>query len=332
MMLDDFDYTLPKELIAQYPCQPRDSCRLMVVKEDTITHCYFRDIINFLQKGDVLVLNNTEVRPARLYGQKSTGGKIEILLLDRAKGLYRCLIKGRVREGTDITVEGIPGTVMKKQGSQCLIYFPVDINTLEQQGKMPIPPYIKGNVTPDFYQTVYTCKKGSVASPTAGLHFTKRLLTQLQHKGIQLVFITLHIGIGTFLPVRHPDITQHHMEPEHYQVTQEAADSLNNAIKENRRIIAVGTTCVKTLETVATHTSISPGEGYSDLFIYPGYTFHMPLHGIMTNFHLPKSTLFMLVCAYSGIDQMRHAYEEAIKEQYRFYSFGDAMLILNHHV
>jgi len=332
MMLDDFDYTLPKELIAQNPCQPRDSCRLMVVEDGTITHCYFRDIINFLQTGDVLVLNNTEVRPARLHGHKSTGGKIELLLLDRVKGLYRCLIKGRVREGTDITVGGIPGTVMEKQGSQCLIHFPVDMDTLEQRGKMPIPPYIKGNITPDLYQTVYTHKKGSVASPTAGLHFTKRLLTQLYHKGIHLVFITLHIGIGTFLPVRHPDVTQHHMEPEHYLVTQEAAASLNTAIKEDRRIIAVGTTCVKTLETVAKHTGVTPGEGYSDLFIYPGYTFQMPLHGIMTNFHLPKSTLFMLVCAYAGIDQMRHAYEEAIKEQYRFYSFGDAMLILHHHV
>ncbi len=332
MMLDDFDYTLPKELIAQDPSQPRDSCRLMIVEEDTITHCYFRDIINFLQKGDVLVLNNTEVRPARLHGQKSTGGKIELLLLGRAKGLYRCLIKGRVREGTDITVEDIPGTIMEKQGGQCLIHFPVDMDTLEQRGKMPIPPYVKGNITPDLYQTVYTCKKGSVASPTAGLHFTKRLLTQLHQKGIHLVFITLHIGIGTFLPVRHQDITRHHMESEHYQVAQEAAESLNTAIKEGRRIIAVGTTCVKTLETVAKHTGVTPGEGYSDLFIYPGYTFQMPLHGIMTNFHLPKSTLYMLVCAYAGIDQMRHAYEEAIKEQYRFYSFGDAMLILNHHV
>jgi S-adenosylmethionine:tRNA ribosyltransferase-isomerase len=332
MMLDDFDYTLPKKLIAQGPCQPRDSCRLMVVEEDIITHCYFRDIINFLQKGDVLVLNNTEVRPARLHGRKSTGGKIELLLLDKVKELYRCLIKGRVREGTDITVRGIPGTVMEKKGSQCFIHFPVDMDTLEQKGKMPIPPYIKGNITPDLYQTVYTCKKGSVASPTAGLHFTKRLLSQLNHKGIHFVFITLHIGIGTFLPVRHPDVTQHHMEPEHYLVTQEAADSLNNAIKEDRRIIAVGTTCVKTLETVAKNTGVTPGEGYSDLFIYPGYTFKMPLQGIMTNFHLPKSTLFMLVCAYAGIDQMRHAYKEAIKEQYRFYSFGDAMLILNHHV
>ena len=332
MMLDDFDYTLPQELIAQNPCQPRDSCRLMVMEEDTITHCYFRDIVNFLQRGDVMVLNNTQVRPARLHGQKATGGKIELLLLGRTKGLYRCLIKGHVREGTDITVENISGTILEKQGGQYLVRFPVDMDTLEQRGEMPIPPYVKEDITPDLYQTVYTCNKGSVASPTAGLHFTKRLLTRLQTKGIHLVFITLHIGIGTFLPVRNNDITQHHMEPEHYLVSEEAAESLNTAIAENRRIIAVGTTCVKTLETVAHHTGVTPGEGYSDLFIYPGYTFHMPLHGIMTNFHLPKSTLYMLVCAYAGIDKMRHAYEEAIKEQYRFYSFGDAMLILNHHV
>jgi len=332
MILDDFDYTLPKELIAQNSCQPRDSCRLMVVEEDTITHCHFRDIISYLHRGDVMVLNNTQVRPARLHGQKATGGKIELLLLGQVKGLYHCLIKGRVREGTDITVGGIPGTIMEKQGGQCLIYFPVDREILEQQGEMPIPPYVKGDITPDLYQTVYTCKKGSVASPTAGLHFTKRLLTRLHRKGIHLVFITLHIGIGTFLPVRHHDITQHHMEPEHYHVTPDAAESLTTAITEGRRIIAVGTTCVKTLETVAQHTGVKPGEGYSDLFIYPSYTFQMPLHGIMTNFHLPKSTLYMLVCAYAGIDHMRHAYREAIKEQYRFYSFGDAMLILNHHV
>ena len=304
----------------------------MVVEEDTISHCYFRDIGNFLQKGDVMVLNNTQVRPARLHGQKITGGKIELLILGKTKGLYRCLVKGHVREGTDITVGNISGTIMEKQGGQCLVRFPVDIESLEQWGKMPIPPYVKGDINPDLYQTIYTCNKGSVASPTAGLHFTKKLLTQLQHKGIHLVFITLHIGIGTFLPVRHHDITQHHMESEHYLVTPEAAESLNTAIIENRRIIAVGTTCVKTLETVSQHSRVTPGEGYSDLFIYPGYIFQMPLYGIMTNFHLPKSTLFMLVCAYAGIDQMRHVYEEAIKEQYRFYSFGDAMLILNHHV
>ena len=332
MLIEDFDYHLPKKLIAQHPTHPRDACRLMVVENGHITHCLFQDIHRFFQPGDVLVLNNTRVIPARLHGHKATGGKIELLLLGKENGFFRCLIKGRVRKGTTLLFQGITGTIHEKRGSEYLVDFPVDEHHLKHRGEIPLPPYIKERVPPDLYQTVYTDKKGSVASPTAGLHFTHGLLKQLQQQGVSLVFVTLHIGIGTFLPVREQDVTRHLMEAEQYEVTHGAADVINNALRKGHRVVAVGTTCVKTLETVTQKKVVTPGKGWSDLFIYPGYTFHFPYKGLVTNFHLPKSTLFMLVCAFAGTETMKKAYRVAIKNNYRFFSFGDAMLILDHHV
>ena len=328
MLIDEFDYDLPKGLIAQEPLLARDECKLMVLNGDEIEHRIFREIIEYLSLGDVLVLNDTKVIHARLHGRKTTGGKIELLLLGMENGLFKCLVKGKIREGTKIIVKGFEGEIMKKDGGKCLINFPCSEEELEKKGEMPLPPYIKKKLEyPETYQTIYANKKGAVAAPTAGLHFTNSLLKQIEKMGIETAFITLHVGIGTFLPIRERNIEGHQMEREYYEVEKDAADIINKGIADGNRIIAVGTTVVRTLETVGKDGYVIPKNGWSDLFIYPGYEFKI-IDGLLTNFHLPKSTNLLLVCAFTGRKKLMDAYKIAIEKKYRFYSFGDAMLCL----
>jgi S-adenosylmethionine:tRNA ribosyltransferase-isomerase len=328
MLIDEFDYNLPKELIAQDPCFPRDECRMMVLNGDRIEHRIFKEIVDYLSPGDILVLNDTKVVRARFHGRKSTGGKIELLLLGMKNGLFNCLVKGKVREGTEIIVNKFEGKIVEKEGGKCLIDFPCSEEELEKVGEMPLPPYIKKELShPEMYQTIYASKKGAVAAPTAGLHFTHSLLKEIEGMGAKIAFITLHVGIGTFLPIREKNVENHRMEGEYYKVGKNAADMINDAIDDGNRIIAVGTTSAKTLETVGKNGHVDPRNGWSDLFIYPGYEFKI-IGGLLTNFHLPKSTNLLLVCAYAEREKIMKAYRMAIEKKYRFYSFGDAMLCL----
>jgi S-adenosylmethionine:tRNA ribosyltransferase-isomerase len=328
MLIDEFDYNLPKELIAQDPWFPRDECRLMVLNNDRIEHRIFKEIVDYLSPGDILVLNDTKVVRARLRGRKSTGGKIELLLLGMKNGLFNCLVKGKVREGTEIIVNKFEGKIVEKEDGKCLIDFPCSKEELEKVGEMPLPPYIKKELSHlEIYQTIYARKKGAVAAPTAGLHFTHSLLKEIEGMGAKIAFITLHVGIGTFLPIREKNVENHRMEGEYYKVGKNAADMINDAIDDGNRIIAVGTTSAKTLETVGKNGHVDPRNGWSDLFIYPGYEFKI-IGGLLTNFHLPKSTNLLLVCAYAEREKIMKAYRMAIEKKYRFYSFGDAMLCL----
>lgn len=338
MQLSDFDYHLPKHLIAQKPAEPRDSSRLIVLRADRLEHRAFRDLAGYLSKGDVLILNDSKVIPARLFGRKETGGKIEVLLIKKeGRNTWECLIKGKnLRPNTKLIFVGqrLEGIVRNRiEGGRYKVEFFSEgrvEDVIQKIGEMPTPPYIKGFLKkPERYQTVYAKENGSIAAPTAGLHFTDHMLSELKTKGVETLSITLHVSIGTFLPVRTDDIMEHRMEPEYFKVNGDAARKINLAKDNGKKIFAVGTTTVKALESACNDSGkILAKEGESDLFIHPGYEFKSGLDGLLTNFHLPKSTLLMLVSAFAGRETIMHAYETAIKRSYRFYSFGDAMLIL----
>ncbi|AET66601.1 S-adenosylmethionine:tRNA ribosyltransferase-isomerase [Desulfosporosinus orientis DSM 765] len=340
MNVSDFDFELPEELIAQHPAEPRDTSRLMVVdrKSGDITHHTFRDLSSLLHKGDILVLNNTRVIPARLIGEKEgTQVKIEVLLLKRLElDLWEALVKPGKRLKVGQKVSFGNGLLMGElreilDNGNRKIYFQfsgVFETILDQLGEMPLPPYITAQLEDrERYQTVYAKEQGSVAAPTAGLHFTPELLEELREKGIEIVEILLHVGLGTFRPVKVEDIREHTMHSEYYRVDPEAAQRINQGKQEGRRIIAVGTTAARTLESACNQGKVIPGEGWTDIFIYPGYSFQV-IDALITNFHFPKSTLVMLVSALAGRELILKAYGIAVKEKYRFYSFGDSMLIL----
>lgn len=338
---EDFDFDLPEELIAQTPLKDRASSRLLVVNKETgdMEDKHFHDILDELQPGDALVMNNTRVLPARLYGEKpETGGHLEVLLLTNTEGdTCETLIKPakRAKVGTEIQFgDGRLKAVVKEElehGGR-IIEFKYDgifLEILESLGEMPLPPYIKERLDdPDRYQTVYAEENGSAAAPTAGLHFTKELLEEIKAKGVHLVYLTLHVGLGTFRPVSVDNIEEHHMHSEFYRLTEEAAKQLNEVRQAGGRIVAVGTTSIRTLETIGTkfNGEIQADSGWTDIFITPGYQFKV-VEAFSTNFHLPKSTLVMLVSAFAGKDLTLAAYQHAIEEKYRFFSFGDAMFI-----
>lgn len=339
MKVSDFDYDLPKELIAQTPIAKRDESRLMVldVKEQTIEHKKFKDIIDYLEPGDVLVRNNTKVIPARLYGKKETGAKVEFLLLNNIEGdVWECIVRpgNKLHVGTKVIfgdgiltadiLEVMPGGTRKVE----FHYDGIFNEILDKIGLMPLPPYIHEQLKEkDRYQTVYAKYNGSAAAPTAGLHFTNELLEKIQKKGVVIANVTLHVGIGTFRPVKEETVEEHQMHSEHFYIKQEDVDKINQAKKSGKRVIAVGTTSCRVLETIADENGfVKPTEGDTQIFIYPGYKFKC-LDGLITNFHLPQSTLLMLVSALAGKDFIMKAYNEAVKDKYRFFSFGDAMLI-----
>lgn len=340
MKTDDFDYELPKELIAQTPLKNRSESKLLVMDRVTgaLEHKHFYDIINYLNKGDALVINDTKVIPARIIGVKEeTGAVIELLLLkDEVGDTWECLAKPqkRLKVGTIITFGNgeLKAKVRetREEGITIvdLIYNGILMEILEHLGTMPLPPYIHEKLKDqDRYQTVYAKNYGSAAAPTAGLHFTTELLDKIKAKGIAIVHVTLHVGLGTFRPVNVEDVTKHVMHTEHYIVTKEAADKLNEIKANGGKIIAVGTTSVRTLETVMSkNDKFVPSNDDTNIFIYPGFTFKA-IDGLITNFHLPKSTLVMLVSAFSSKANIMNAYQEAINHNYRFFSFGDAMFI-----
>ncbi|WP_313072987.1 tRNA preQ1(34) S-adenosylmethionine ribosyltransferase-isomerase QueA [Lacrimispora sp.] len=340
MNVKDFDFDLPQELIAQDPLLDRSSSRLLVLDKQTgeIKHKHFRDILSYLKEGDCLVINDTKVIPARLFGVKEgTEAKIEILLLKRRENdIWETLVKPgkKAKEGTVISFgDGLlKGTVIDvvEEGNR-LIQFSYDgifEEILDQLGQMPLPPYITHQLQDkNRYQTVYAKHEGSAAAPTAGLHFTKELLEEIETKGIIIARVTLHVGLGTFRPVKVDEIESHHMHSEFYVVEESEANKVNDAKKNGGRIICVGTTSCRTVESASTEEGIlKAGSGWTEIFIYPGYRFKT-LDCLITNFHLPESTLVMLVSALAGREHVLHAYHEAIKERYRFFSFGDAMFL-----
>ena len=341
MKVTEFDYELPEELIAQTPIKKRDESRLMVLnrKEQTIEHKIFKDIINYLKPGDVLVRNNTKVIPARLYGRKETGAKVEFLLLNNIEGdIWESIVRpgNKLHVGAKVIfgdgileakiLEVMPGGTRKVEFKYDGIFNEI----LDKIGLMPLPPYIHESLKEkDRYQTVYAKYDGSAAAPTAGLHFTPELLEKIQEKGIEIANVTLHVGIGTFRPVKEDTVEAHKMHSEHFYIKQEDVDKINKAKQEGRRVIAVGTTSCRVLESIADENTgmVKSIEDDTEIFIYPGYKFKC-IDGLITNFHLPQSTLLMLVSALAGKDFIMKAYNEAVKERYRFFSFGDAMLIL----
>ena len=363
MKTSDFDYHLPPKFIAQTPVEPRDHSRLMFLSRDdcSIAHRYFFEMVDLLREGDVMVFNDSRVIPARLIGRKAgSGGRVELLLLRRmGPGLWEALVRPgrRVSKGTSIELEGLQGEVLEQMEGALRVLRFSDEEALERLGQVPLPPYIKLPLEdPERYQTIYARVKGSAAAPTAGLHFTPELLRCLMEKGIQFAFVTLHVGLDTFSPVRAADPGDHPMHKEYGELTPQVAQQLNQAKAEGRRIICVGTTSVRVLEQAAlkaeetarpkldTLTEVNTRSeigaylresgkrieafcGWTDLFILPGHRFRAP-DGLITNFHLPQSTLLMLVAAFAGRERVVDAYQEAMRHGYRFYSFGDAMLIL----
>ncbi|UOY94505.1 tRNA preQ1(34) S-adenosylmethionine ribosyltransferase-isomerase QueA [Ectobacillus sp. JY-23] len=341
MNINDFDFHLPEELIAQTPLENRESSRLMVLNRETgeISHKYFYDITSYFKAGDTLVLNETKVMPARLHGIKDdTGAHIEVLLLKQEENdCWETLVKPakRVKEGTVLSFgEGklrAECIGISEQGGRKLKFFYEGIfyEILDELGEMPLPPYIKETLDDrNRYQTVFAREVGSAAAPTAGLHFTNAILDELRAKGVHIAFITLHVGLGTFRPVSVDNIEEHDMHAEYYYMSEETAALLNRTREKGGRIITVGTTSTRTLETIAAQDgTFQAASGWTSIFIYPGYTFKA-IDGMITNFHLPKSTLIMLVSALAGREHVLHAYNEAVREKYRFFSFGDAMLIL----
>jgi S-adenosylmethionine:tRNA ribosyltransferase-isomerase len=332
MKLIDFDYPLPKELIAQSPVEPRDSSRLMVVGNG-IEHKLFSDIPDHFEKGDTLVLNDSRVIPAKLTGKKSTGGQIEALVISGSDAGYECLIRGKnIREGTKLDFGELEATVLEILERPNTNRYLVNFNCsgslpdiLERIGDAPLPPYIKQKLDDkNRYQTVYSRKKGSIAAPTAGLHFTEQLIEKISAKGVNIAYVTLHISLGTFTPVKAENIEEHIMEPEYISIRKENADIINTT---KGKLIAAGTTTVKALESSCIDGKIVENDVFSRLFIYPPYEFKSKIDAMITNFHLPKSTLLMLVGAFAGKVRLMSAYEEAILRSYRFYSFGDAMLV-----
>ena len=340
MKTHDFWYDLPEELIAQTPLQQRDGSRLLVLDKETgnITHRHFFDILDYLQPGDTLVMNDSRVLPARLLGHRPTGGAAELLLLrELGNNQWECLAKpGRKLQPGQEVIFGngeLKATVCDicEDGNRIVkfSYEGIFLEVLERLGKMPLPPYIKAELQDqERYQTVYSREVGSAAAPTAGLHFTNELLDEVKNKGINLAFVTLHVGLGTFRPVKAEDISQHHMHSELCMISQETAQLLNDTKKRGGRVICVGTTSCRTLESlVEPDGTFTAKSKWTDIFIYPGYTFKA-MDGLITNFHLPESTLVMLVSAFAGKEHILNAYSEAVKEKYRFFSFGDAMCII----
>lgn len=340
MKTSDFYYELPKELIAQDPLTDRDSSRLLVLDKKTgkTSHRHFTDIREYLKPGDCLVINDTKVIPARLIGSREgTGAKIELLLLERKENdVWETLVKpGRkAKPGTRISFGGglLTGEVLEvaEEGNR-LVHFEYEgifEEILDQLGQMPLPPYITHQLEDkDRYNTVYAVHEGSAAAPTAGLHFTPKLLEEIQKQGVDIAPITLHVGLGTFRPVKAEDVAEHHMHSEFYHIDEAAAEKINRAKENGKRIICVGTTSCRTIESAADPNGrLKPASGWTDIFIYPGYSFKV-LDCLITNFHLPESTLVMLVSALAGRENVLEAYEEAVRERYRFFSFGDAMFI-----
>lgn len=340
MKVSEFNYDLPEELIAQTPIEKRDESRLMVLNREiqTIEHKRFKDIIEFLKPGDVLVRNNTKVIPARLYGKKETGANVEFLLLNNIEGdIWESIVRpgNKLHIGTKVIfgdglleaeiLDIMPGGTRKVKFNYNGIFNEI----LDKIGLMPLPPYIHEELKQkDRYQTVYAKYDGSAAAPTAGLHFTEELLKQLEEKGVIIANVTLHVGIGTFRPVKEETVENHEMHSEHFYIKQEDVEKINNAKKNGNRVIAVGTTSCRVLESIADENGmVKEIEGDTKIFIYPGYKFKC-LDGLITNFHLPQSTLLMLVSALAGKDYIMKAYKEAVKEKYRFFSFGDAMIII----
>lgn len=340
MKTSDFYYDLPTELIAQDPLEDRSSSRLLhlSMKDGSVEHRHFTDIIDYLKEGDCLVLNDTRVIPARLYGHKEeTGALIEILLLKRReKDIWECLVKPgkKARPGAKITFgDGIlTGEIIDivEEGNRLIQFHYEGIfeEILDQLGEMPLPPYITHKLKDkNRYQTVYAKHDGSAAAPTAGLHFTEELLAKVEEKGVKIAHVTLHVGLGTFRPVKVDDVENHHMHSEFYMVEEDQAKLINDTKKQGGRVISVGTTSCRTLESASDENGVlHAGSGWTEIFIYPGYRFKM-IDCLITNFHLPESTLLMLVSALAGKEKIMHAYEEAVKERYRFFSFGDAMMI-----
>ena len=339
MELSEFYYDLPKELIAQTPLEKRDESRLMVLDKNTgkITHKVFKDIIDYLEPGDCLVRNNTKVIPARLYGKKETGANVEFVLLKNIEGdIWEAMVRPgnklhigtKVIFGDGLLTAEILDTMQDGTRKVKFSYDGIFNEILDQIGLMPLPPYIHESLKEnDRYQTVYAKYDGSAAAPTAGLHFTNELLQELEKKGIVISNVTLHVGIGTFRPVKEKNIEEHHMHTEHYYIKEEDAEKINKAKREGHRVIAVGTTSCRTIETVADENGfVKECEGDTSIYIYPGYKFKC-LDGLITNFHLPESTLLMLVSALAGKENIMNAYKEAVNEKYRFFSFGDAMFI-----
>ncbi|MBE6064724.1 tRNA preQ1(34) S-adenosylmethionine ribosyltransferase-isomerase QueA [Clostridium cochlearium] len=340
MKAKDFDYYLPEELIAQHPLEKRDECRLMILDKETgqVEHKVFKDILDYLNKGDCLVLNDTRVMPARLIGEKEeTRGKMEFLLLKRKdKDTWETLVKPgkRAKIGSrfvfgqgELKAEVIG---MGEEGSRIVKfqYEGVFEEVLDRLGQMPLPPYITEKLEDkEKYQTVYSKETGSAAAPTAGLHFTEELLNKIKEKGIKIAFLTLHVGLGTFRPVKEEEIENHIMHSEYYSINKETADIINSTKENGGRVIAVGTTSCRTLETLGTkYGKVIEDSGWTDIFMYPGYEFKVT-DALITNFHLPQSTLIMLVSALCGREKVLNAYEIAVKERYRFFSFGDAMFV-----
>lgn len=339
MKVSEFNYDLPEELIAQTPIEKRDESRLMVLdkSKQTIEHKTFKDIIDYLEPGDCLVRNNTKVIPARIYGKKETGANVEFLLLKNIEGdIWESIVRpgNKLHVGTKVIfgdglltaeiLEIMPGGTRKVKFS----YEGIFNEILDKIGLMPLPPYIHEELKDnDRYQTVYAKYEGSAAAPTAGLHFTPELLKKIEEKGVKIANVTLHVGIGTFRPVKEENVEEHAMHTEHFYIKQEDAKKINASKKEGKRVIAVGTTSCRVLETIADENGfVKETEGDTKIFIYPGYHFKC-LDGLITNFHLPQSTLLMLVSALAGKDYIMKAYNEAVKEKYRFFSFGDAMFI-----
>jgi len=338
--VSDFDFYLPEELIAQHPMEKRDEARLMVLDKESgnIEHKVFRDVADYLEEGDCLVLNDTRVLPARLFGVKEgSGGKMEFLLLKRKeKDLWETLVKpgkraqigSRFMFGNGELKAQVVG--MGEEGSRIVRfeYEGIFEEVLDRLGQMPLPPYIKEKLEDnEMYQTVYSKEQGSAAAPTAGLHFTEELLRKIEEKGVKLAFLTLHVGLGTFRPMKVVSIHDHVMHSEYYSLSKESADTINSCKENGKRVIAVGTTSTRTLETIGGQDfRVREQSGWTDIFIYPGYKFRI-VDALITNFHLPKSTLLMLVSAISSKEFIINAYETAVEEKYRFFSFGDAMII-----
>lgn len=344
MEIEDFDYELPEGLIAEEPEKERDGSRLMVIDKasGSISHRAFPDIMEYLKSGDVLVLNDTKVMRAQLFGRKKTGGRIEVMLVEErggpgGKGLWQCMLrpaKGISKGSTIFFDEGVEAEVtgVDQQGFRlCAFKGSSPEAIMERQGSMPLPPYIRRPANAgdtERYQTVFARHSGAVAAPTAGLHFTKRLIEKIKNSGVQVLYITLHTGPGTFMPVREKDITRHRLLPERYSISPDTFNAVVSAKKQGRRILAAGTTVTRALEASASDGFAAPAlQGKTGLFIYPGYEFKA-LDGLLTNFHLPRSTLLMLATAFTGHELLMNSYKEAIKQKYRFYSYGDAMLII----
>ena len=339
MKVSEFNYELPEELIAQTPLEKRDESRLMVLnaKKQTIEHKIFKDIINYLEPGDCLVRNNTKVIPARIYGKKETGAHVEFLLLNNIEGdIWETIVRpgNKLHIGTKVIfgdgilkaeiLDVMPGGTRKVK----FIYEGIFNEILDKIGLMPLPPYIHEELKDnERYQTVYAKYEGSAAAPTAGLHFTPELLEEIEKKDVKIANVTLHVGIGTFRPVKEETVEAHEMHTEHYYIKKEDVDKINETKKNGKRVIAVGTTSCRVLETIANEEGlVKETEGDTSIFIYPGYNFKC-IDGLITNFHLPQSTLLMLVSAFIGKDYIMRAYNEAVKQKYRFFSFGDAMFL-----